>query len=303
LKKLIEYKNAATMAISMLHQNDDFLNDPYTFTKNYTEFCCDKCYNAFLSMKFSSTNKKSMDLRNLIKNKPEINQPDEDFISALFNLIKNNKCCKNDAKKPLKDVDQPTICAIKEALRDRLVSIASRLFNSQHSKLLSFLWKNFDNSDIYELITLPEFPYNWIEPCRLAVHLPPGVLITSQTNPQPPADQPKLPVPPPPVAAQPALLPQPTQHPQPAPLVPQGGDQEPAQEQQPVAGPSGQQQQSKHDLRPRQDINYKELHTGIKQRCRKLRRQAKAVITKLAPGSFSPKPPPPDSSSNQGQSF
>ena len=114
-------------------------------------------------------------------------------------------------KNPLKDVYQLTICAIKEALKDRLVSIASRLLNSQHSKLEDLseedqiLWKNFDNSDIYEFITgekdtLPEFPYNWIEPCRLAVHLPPGVLITSQTNPQLPADQPKLPVPPSPVA-------------------------------------------------------------------------------------------------------
>jgi hypothetical protein len=61
LKKLIDYKNAATMAISMLHHNDDFLNDPYTFTKNYSEFCFDKCYNDFLRMKFCSTNKNSID--------------------------------------------------------------------------------------------------------------------------------------------------------------------------------------------------------------------------------------------------
>jgi hypothetical protein len=315
LKKLIDYKNAATMAISMLHNNNDFLNDPCTFTKNYTEFCCDKCYSAFLNMNFCSTDKNSMDPRKLIKNSSEINQPDEDFISALFNLIKNNKYCMNDAIKPLKDADQATICAMKEALRDRLLSIASRLLNSQHSKFedLSEEDKNlgtqFDNTDIYEFITgekdtLPEFQYNWIEPCQPAVHLPPGVLLASPQDLQPPPDQPKPPVPPPQLAAQPAQLP--AHQIQPAPLAPQGvyqpDQQQPAQDQQPVAGPSRQQPQGQHDLRPRQDINYKELHTGIKQRCRKLRRQAKAVVTKLAPGSFSPKQPPPDPSSNEGPS-
>ncbi len=133
------------------------------------------------------------------------------------------------------------------------------------------------------------------------MHLPPGVFLASPNDLQPPPDQPKLLVAPPQVDVPPALLPLPAQHPQPAPLVPQGGDQsdhqEPAQDQQPVAGPSRQQQQGQHDL---QDINYKELHTGIKQRCRRLHRQAKAVVTKLAPRSFSPKPLPPDNFSSQG---
>jgi Integrase zinc binding domain len=52
LKKLIHYKNAATMAISILHQDCDFLQDPYTFTKNYTQYSCDKCYSTFKTMKF-----------------------------------------------------------------------------------------------------------------------------------------------------------------------------------------------------------------------------------------------------------
>ena len=52
LKKLIDYKNAATMAISLLQQDFEC---PYTFTKNYTEFCCENCYNAFKEMDFSIT--------------------------------------------------------------------------------------------------------------------------------------------------------------------------------------------------------------------------------------------------------
>ncbi len=38
------------MAISFLQK--DF-KCPYTFTKNYTPYCCDKCYNAFKGMDFS----------------------------------------------------------------------------------------------------------------------------------------------------------------------------------------------------------------------------------------------------------
>jgi len=75
----------------------------------------------------------------------------------------------------------------------------------------------------------------------------------------------------------------------------------PAQDQQPVPGPSGLQASThQHQLRPKTSIDYKELHTGVKQRCRKLKRQAKAVVTKLAPGAFSPKHQPPDPSSDQG---
>jgi hypothetical protein len=55
LKKLFDYENAANMAISLLHQNCDHFQDPYTFTKIYTEFCCDKCNSAFKNMKFHST--------------------------------------------------------------------------------------------------------------------------------------------------------------------------------------------------------------------------------------------------------
>ncbi len=163
------------------------------------------------------------------------------------------------------------------------------------------MWKQFDNSDLYEFITgekdtLPEFQYDWIEPCQLAVHFPPGVLFAAHQDLQPPPDknkpqaqpaQPVAQVPPPAQPAQAAPPPQLVQ-----PQDQQGALFQQAQDQPPVAGPSGVQQQvHQHDLRPRQDLNYKELHTGIRQRCRKLRRQAKAVITKLAPGSFSPKQP------------
>jgi hypothetical protein len=274
------------------------------FAEGFNKYHCKNCYNGIKNFSHFARQKDIFqDPRILIKKAGKFNQPHENFISALFNLIKEHTYCKKDAINQLKDADQTTIGTIKEALRVKLVSIASKLLNSEHSKLEDLseedqnLWKQFDNSEIYEFI--PEFQFNWIEPCQLAVHLPPGALLATPQDLQAPPDQPKPQAPLPP-----ALLP--AQPPQPAPVAPQGGDRQdqpqPAQDQQPVAGPSGQQSQGQHDLRPRQDINYKELHTGIKQRCRKLHRQAKAVVTKLAPGSFSPKQPPPDQSSNQGPS-
>jgi hypothetical protein len=79
------------------------------------------------------------------------------------------------------------------------------------------LWNSFDNSDIYEFIsgepdTLPEFQFNWIEPCQLTAHLPPGTVLVQATPPaqtaaqaQPPIQvQPPAPAQPPPPAQPPA---------------------------------------------------------------------------------------------------
>ncbi len=49
LKRLIDFKNAAAMAISFLQE---VFECPNTFTKNYTQYCCYKCYNAFKTMNF-----------------------------------------------------------------------------------------------------------------------------------------------------------------------------------------------------------------------------------------------------------
>ncbi len=219
------------------------------------------------------------------------------FMSALCQLIKSYKYCKNDAET---DADPPVIGAIKETLRSQLTSIASKLLSNEHTKLEDLsveeqnLWKYFDNSDIYEFITgepdtLPEFQFDWIEPCQLAAHLPPGTVLIQAT----PTALPPAPVPPP-IPAQPPAQAQP-----PAPALPLAPTQPPAPAlptlpmAPPIPGSSGTQQPlHSHDLKPCQPQDYREHNSGIKQRCRKLRRQAKAVVTKLAPGAFSPKPPP-----------
>ncbi len=252
-----------------------------------------------------------LDPKNLYKFSLKINHKEGAFTSALCELIKNYKYCKNDADQVQNDADgekfnQPVIGAIKEALRGQLTSIASKLLSSEHSKLEDLsveeqnLWNLFDNSDIYEFITgepdcLPNFQFDWIEPCQLAVHFPPGSIFAKPQDFQPPPDQNKQQVPqvqplqPPAPIIQPA---QPTaqlvQPPQPPAQVVQP-PQPPAQPVQPmlppaqpvnvvppvlpppepIAGPSGLQPPvHRHDRRPRPDLNYKEM--GIKQRCRKL---------------------------------
>ena len=87
LKKLIDYKNAATMAISLLQ--DDF-ECPFTFTKNYTQFCCDKCYNAFKQMDFSKDPNICEKHKKLIYFAPT----QKARANSNCALIKNNKYCK-----------------------------------------------------------------------------------------------------------------------------------------------------------------------------------------------------------------
>jgi hypothetical protein len=216
-------------------------------------------------------------------------------------LIKNTKYCKYDTDQAENDVDPIKIASIKEELRLKLTSIASKLlscqdFNFYHlSEEEQNLWSKFDKSEIYKFITgekdtLPEFQYNWIEPCQLAAHLSPELLRTLHDL-KPPVDQNKVPAPPPPA-------PPVQQHIQAAPQHAPVHPPPPAPAPQPLPGPSGLQVNANpHCLRDRKKIDYKELHTGVKQRCPKLRRKAKAAITRLAPGAFSPKNSLPGQSS------
>jgi len=282
------------MAISFLQEDFDC---PYTFTKNYTQYCCDTCYNAFKEMNFSK------DPNVCTKHKKLIKSAQNEKARAISHcaLIKNTKYCKYDADQAENDADPIKIAAIKEELRLKLTSIASKLLSCEDFNFYQLseeeqnLWTKFDKSEVYKFITgekdtLPEFQYNWIEPCQLAAHLSPELLRTLQDL-LPPLDQNKVPAPPPPAPAVQQHIPA---APQQAPAHPPP----PAPAPEPLPGPSGSQVNANpHCLRDRKKIYYKELHTGVKQRCRKLHRQAKAAVTKLAPGVFSPKNSPPGQSS------
>jgi hypothetical protein len=120
------------------------------------------------------------------------------------------------------------------------------------------LWNSYDNTDIYEFLTgekdtLPEFQFNWI---------------TTDPKIQFPADWKDL-IAPPPQPKPPQQ--QPPQHQQVQqqqdPPQPQPGTTHPPQAQvTPPAAP-----QCTRVLRNKPPVDYKELHTGIKRKCKSLR--------------------------------
>jgi hypothetical protein len=177
---------------------------------------------------------------------------------------------------------------IKEMMQISLIFlqfIASKLLSGEHlhlhhlSKAEQQLWNSFKKADIYKFLIgekdcIPEFQFNWISPEALAVCWPAPPAVQAPTaQPQIPPEVPApLDQPPPDKAALPVL-----------PEVP------------PIDAPPAQKQNklpitlSDRVLRDQKPVDYQELNTGIKRKCKSLRRKPQAVITKLAPGAFSPK--------------
>lgn len=184
------------------------------------------------------------------------------------NIIKNDEDQQKDA-------DQLQILTIKECLHDSRLSIASILLSSEQvtlDKLSSeeqCLWNSYDNAYIYKFLTgekdtIPDFQFDWItlEPAvRLSANF--QDFLTSQPEQKPPQQPPPLPV----QQAHPQVQPQ-------QPPVPPTPPTAPA---------------SDRVLRDKVPVDYRELHTGNKKKCKSLRRKAQAEVTKLAPGAFSPK--------------
>jgi hypothetical protein len=331
-KKLTDLKNAATMAISLLSNLDNEECPGNIFSENFDKNHCSNCHNGIRSLlqipnlkqflqKFYTGPICSMEnvsnellLKNTAAQDILITNGADPSMENVSNelLLKNTSAQEilitNDADPNVfsaeinkNKADQSKIMAIKTELRHSLLSIASKLLKSEDTRLhhLSLaeqdLWNSFEKADIYEFLTgekdtIPEFQFNWISPEAPLIHLVPGASPTAAAQPPAPVAAPvqpaQVPPAPPPAAVplplEPAQAPQPTLEPQP--------DQAPPAPPQPQPGGSDRQ------LRDRKPIDYNELNTGIKQRCRSLRRKAKAVVTKLAPGALSPQPasPPPE---------
>ncbi len=168
------------------------------------------------------------------------------------------------------------------------------IFQKQNNNFGTHFKKwTFTNSSRGEKDCIPEFQFNWISPEAPAIR---WVIPTPV--------QPTIPVPPPqPLVAPPVAPPValPVAPPQALPQQQQIAlqvQQEPLPDQQPVSPaqvpaaavlPEQKVEVSTRVLRDKVPIDYKELHTGVKKKCHSLQRKAKAVVTKLAPGSFSPK--------------
>ena len=208
------------------------------------------------------------------------NFPFQEFNSQelikLQNALKNEHLAREqnliNAQKLIDTPATNEISLINEKLREPLLHIANKLLGRQNLNFDQLtppeqkLWNLFEKSDIYEFLTgekdtIPEFRYNWIT-CSAK----PKVEFDFQTF---YSDWNQLNF---------------QFHAQP----------------QPAAPPPTVQ----HFLRERKKkINYRDLHLGhevrqaatdLKQKCKSMRKSvrksAKAAVTKLTPGAFSPKP-------------
>jgi len=277
-KKLTDLKNAATMAISLLSNIEAEECYGNIFKENFDKYHCKNCYNGiktFLSLPNlkqifkqtcdnsigSTTFQNSAAQENLINKNADPLQNS----AAQENLINKNTDPNVSNVLPTefnqKDADQSEIMAIKAELRGALLSVASKLLKDTDTRL----------------------QFNWFSPEAPVVHRVPG---------QPPTTPPAPVVPL--VVAPPQ---QPIAAPPPAQANPVQENAQPVQQnQQELLHPQLPQPQpgvSDRQLRQRKPIDYKELNSGIKTKCKTLRRKAKAVVTKLAPGAFSPQPASP----------
>jgi hypothetical protein len=168
----------------------------------------------------------------LIKKRAKFKEADPNFTASEA----QSELLKQDQEKQ----DPENISAIKEELRGSLLSIASKLLSSEHTRLHHLsnpeqqLWNSFQKADIYEFLTgekdcIPEFQYNWISPEAPAIRW----VIPTVVQPPLPAPPPQPPVAAPvaPPVAPPAAPPQaPPQQQQ----IAQQVQQEPLPNQQPV---------------------------------------------------------------------
>jgi hypothetical protein len=232
------------------------------------------------------------------------NDADPDVFSSKFNQTDADPNVFS-SKFNQTDADQSEIMAIKTELRGALLSVASKLLKDTDTRLHHLskaeqdLWNSFEKTDIYEFLTgekdtIPEFQFNWFSPEAPVVHLVPG---QPPATPPAPVVPPVAAPPPQPIAAPPPAQANPLPVQQPAPEPPVQEDAQPVQQnQQELLLPQLPQPQpgvSDRQLRAHKPVDYKELNSGIKTKCRSLRRKAKAVVTKLAPGALSPQPAAP----------
>ena len=287
-QKLQDLKNAASIAIAILKEENEELCYGNIFSDSYNKNHCQNCKNGIKTfLKLPNIKeifqKHFLPFENVSKHVYDADQADvikkTKGARAIHKVDQENLI--NSALFQENDADPRYISGIKEELRQSLLSVASKLLTEQHLTLDQLsqeeqdLWNSYDNRDIYEFLTgekdtHPEFRFDWIvtDPkLRLPDDWRDSVLPQPQAKP-PPA--PPQPVQPPPAPAQDPAPPEVPQQ----PLI---------QQATPVAV------QSDRVLRNKPAVDYKELHTGIKRKCKTLRRKATAVVTKLAPGAFSPR--------------
>ncbi len=287
--KLINYKNAAQLALLMLNEEggssefetiDSMCNGPCPgcdteneyfklnpLQRNFTQKCnnCEEFKKLFLKLK--EREEQCYQLRKQIN------------FARQHRLHQSNQ---------IKSVDTKLKTGIAEGLREPLMKIAQQLLISDKNTFEQLtptekkLWSTFETADIYRFLTgeedtVPEFQYNWTTVPKLQPLDPVNTPITPANNP-PPAAPPAPALPPasppsPDTSASPATS-SPHSSPTPSTSGTRSKTTPTPRVQQPQPDPSGastsgtnpQTQATKaHNLRQRSKVDYKDLNTGSSQ--------------------------------------
>ncbi len=270
-QKLQDLKNAASLAIAILTEENEDICYGNIFSETNNKNHCQNCKHGIQNF---------LKLPNIKEIFKKHYVPFENVYKCVYeadpsNLISDNQSARANHKEDQEnlinkalfqenDVDPRRISTIKEELRQSLLSVASKLLTEQHLTLDQLsqeeqdLWNSYDNSDIYEFLTgekdtHPEFRFDWIvtDPKLRLPHDWKDFIL-----PQPQPKQPQAQAPP-------------AQHP-PLPLPAQIQDPNPPELPQVQPSPPAAPQCDRvlHNKPP---VDYKELHTGIKRKCKTLR--------------------------------
>jgi hypothetical protein len=314
--KLINYKNAAQLALLMLKEeggyseietidslcsgpcpgcdseNDYFkLNPP---KRNWTQKChnCEEYKKLFLQLK--ECEEQCYQLKQQI------------------NFARQHRLHQVDQ---IKSVDTKLKTGIAESLREPLMKIAQHLLISDKNTFDQLtpeekkLWSTFDTADIYRFLTgeedtYPEFQYNWTTVPRLQPLGPTHTLVSANPPATPPAPAPTPPTSSGSASSTTASSP----HSSPTPSTSGTRPRQPSTPKAPIVKPdpsgastSGTTPPAKtHFLRQRPKVDYKELNTGgtkfgraeFRKRCSKAGASVRKSVAKVRKMSLAELFPP-----------
>jgi hypothetical protein len=312
--KLINYKNAAQLALLMLKEEDgssehidslcsgpcpgcDSENDYFKLNppkRNWTQKCnnCEEYKKLFLKLKECE--------EQCYQLKQQIN------FARQHRLHQVNQ---------IKSVDTKLKTSIAESLREPLMKIAQHLLISDKNTFDQLtpeekkLWSTFDTSDIYRFLTgeedtYPEFQYNWTTVPKLQPLGPTHTLVSANPPATPPAPAPTPPTSSGSASSTTASSP----HSSPTPSTSGTRPRQPSTPKAPIVKPdpsgastSGTTPPAKtHFLRQRPKVDYKELNTGgtkfgraeFRKRCSKAGASVRKSVAKVRKMSLAELFPP-----------
>jgi hypothetical protein len=326
--KLINYKNAAQLALLMLKEEGE-----YSEIETIDSLCSEPCPSCDTENDYFKLNPPKRNFTQKCNNC-------EEFKKLFLKLKEREEQCYqlrqqiNFARQhrlhqinQIKSVDTKLKTGIAESLREPLMKIAQHLLISDKNTFEQLtpedkkLWTTFETSDIYRFLTgeedtYPQFQYNWTTVPRLQPLGPTHTLVSAN-----PASTPPAPAPTPPTSSgSTSSTTASSPHSSPTPSTsgtrprPTSAPKTPVVKPDPSgASTSGTTPGKTHFLRQRPKVDYKELNTGgtkfgraeFRKRCSKAGasiRKSVARVRKMSLAELFPPTSPNSSSSSPASS-